>query len=325
MKTAPVRRRGFTLIELLLVIAIIVVLASLTAGTYFRIYASEKVRATNATATKLNTALDRKWTAVLDAAADDASKGTIPQAVLTLAGGDKDRARTIWTYFKLKNELPTTFAEAKGEYCPNTAQYAAGTGPRGIWVWSPQNTSTLATLVLPARSIFAQLPDSGGTPEEQSAACLYLALTAAGNRGNITEGDGLGPQTGDHLIGTANLRVFKDAWDTPIAFSRMSFTGEVNTPEYVRSGAGSRDPCDPNSRLVTFNTSWTATTLNDFWARNVVNHIASGGAPAAYPTSPTQNWLPTVISAGPNKLWDTGLFASDSDNIVSYRLRREGN
>lgn len=345
MKTTRVRQRGFTLIELLVVVAIIVLLASLTAGTYFRVYAGEKVRATNATAVKLNTGVDRAWSAILDAAAEDASKGAIHPAVMTLAGNDKDRARSMWTILKLKNELPTTFAEAHGELCPNPTQYAAGTSPRGIWVWSPQNNAVPAVLVLKPKAIFSQLPlTTSATPEEQSAVCLHLALTAAGRRGETAEGDGY--PTRDGLIGGVTMRFFHDSWDTPIAFSRMTYTAEVNTPEYFRAGSTSRDPCDPNGRLVIASGGWTNPTspspyspsnnsLNDFWARATADHMLYAGFPRAvplgsgYPFPTTLNWVATVISAGPNKQFlDNGgsnLFAADSDNIVGYRVRREGN
>jgi len=323
MTTAPARRGGFTLIELLVVISIIAILAALSAGTYFRIQAAEKVRAMNATGTKLNGHLGSKWTAILDAAADDVSKGNMPQAVLTLAGNDRDRARTIWTYFKLKNEFPTTYAEAIGDVCPNPTQLAAGDNRRGIWVWLPlpQNNANPAVLVLPARTIFtAENLTQAATPEEQSAVCLYLALSKAGNRGETAEGDGL-PVT-DMTIGGVSRRVFVDPWDSPIAFSRMSYVGEVNTQEYVRAGAGARDPLDPNARLVAFNTTWTTVQRDYFWTLATSNHITGTGIPVPYVS--TLNWSAAVISAGPNRQWD-GLFAPDSDNVVSYRLRREGN
>lgn len=341
MKTPLIRRRGFTLIELLVVIAVIVILIALSAGTYFRIYANEYVRATNATATKLNTALDRKITVVNDSAAEDARNGSIPAVVMNFAGGDKDRARTIWTYLKLKNELPTTFAEAKGEVCPNPTQLAGGDTRRGTWIWWPRTTATPAIYIdqLKPLSIFTTqlglIADTTGTPEQQSAACLYLALTAAGGRGNVTEGDGLGTQIGDAQIPGTTLKAYIDGWGTPIAFSRMSFGPEVNSSDYVRANAvavsQSRDPCDPAGSLIKTNSGWTIPPtsddkLNAFWARAVSNHISYANLLATYPNTLalTQNWVPTVISAGPNKQWD-GLFAADSDNIISYRLRREGN
>ena len=73
-------RPGFTLIELLIVIAIIGVLAALSAGAYFRIADGQRASATEATLSKLNTGLDRRWRAVIDQAAKDARENKIPIA-----------------------------------------------------------------------------------------------------------------------------------------------------------------------------------------------------------------------------------------------------
>jgi len=36
------------------------------------------------------------------------------------------------------------------------------------------------------------------------------------------------------------------------------------------------------------------------------------------------NHTPTVLSAGPNAKWDADLFGSGTDNLLGFRLRREG-
>ncbi len=301
MTTAPARR-GFTLVELLVVVALLALLAALSAGAYFRIQASEKNRAAEATLSKLNTLHDRRWKAVLDTASQDALQSKIPDLVVQFAGGDKDRARAVWTYMRLKNEFPTTRAEAVTDVViPGTA-----------------------VVVLQHRKIFDQLPNSG-TPEEQSAACLYLALTATGNRGETVAGDGLEQQTADiNLTGGGSARVFVDPWAQPIIYFRMGFAPELNLPPYIRSGVQNRDLCDPLGKLTQAQGTWTAASLNLFWAAMAQNHIGAGTVvPATYPI-PSQNWVPTAVSAGPDKAFGAPTYF-DGDNLVGFRLRREGN
>jgi prepilin-type N-terminal cleavage/methylation domain-containing protein len=319
------RRRGFTLVELLLVVALMAVLVALSTGAYFRIRASELVRATEATESKLNTLMDKRWTAIRDQADSDLKTGTpAVGAVLQFAGNDKDRARTIWTYLKFKNEFPTTVTEA----CSPV------TLPTGFVVFQP-------------RSVFTQQFGGAGTTgtntPEESAAVFYLALTATGNRGETVGPDGTQQQTGDVSVSVTppsgtqavkTMRAYMDSWGNPIMFVRMASTDEVNNSPYVRTtGSANKDFLDPLGKLLTPSASWTAppstpsptSMLDLFWAKVMQNHIKAGMGTLNLETSysvPARNWVPTVISMGPNKKWD-GFF--DEDNIVSYRLRREGN
>ena len=312
MTIASDRRRGFTLVELLVTILLIAILAALTTGAVFRVLAGEKNRATESTLSKIETGLNRKWSAVLDDARDDMRQNRLPTAtaaaLLAAAGNDKDRAEVIWTYAKLKNEFPTTFQEAR------TAVILPG----------------VATI--PARSMFAQLPNVPlpTTPEQaarQSAACLYVSLTAAGVRGETMSLDGMNQQVADLPLDPNNpaagtARMFVDSWGQPIAFFRMGFPQEVQGPPYARSGAV-RDPCDPLGKLVQFNpTTWTPAQLNGFWLIVTQNQFGVGTLiPSPYPAAQPQNWVATTVSAGPDAEW--GSFF-DGDNLIGFRTRREG-
>ena len=318
MTIASDRRRGFTLVELLVTILLIAILAALTTGAVFRVLAGEKNRATESTLSKIETGLNRKRTAVLDDARDDMRQNRLPTAtaaaLLAAAGNDKDRAEVIWTYAKLKNEFPTTFQEAR------TAVILPG----------------VATI--PARSMFAQLPNVPlpTTPEQaarQSAACLYVSLTAAGVRGETMSLDGMNQQIADLPLDPTNptagtARMFVDSWGQPIAFFRMAFPQEVQGPPYLRGGVTNRDPCDPLGKLVQPTGGWDATRLNTFWAAVNLNQLGFGPPfnliPATYPTPPAQpslNWVATTVSAGPDAEW--GSFF-DGDNLIGFRTRREG-
>lgn len=315
MTTAPARRRGFTLVELLVVVALLAVLAAISAGAFFRVQAAERVRATEATLSKLQTGINRKWSAVLDTAKD-----TIPAEIVTFAGGDKDRARVIWTYMRLKNEFPTTFQEARNSV---TIPGYYELKPRSVFVQPLLIDKSLPDLPLP------QTPEDAA---KQSAACLYLTLTATASRGEAMDLDGLNQQTGTVTFPGAvpdSLPVFVDAWGKPIAFFRMAFPNEVQGPPYTRAGAKFMDPCDPLGKLVTAGGTWSPNTLATFWTVITRNHVGvvpplPGGPPATYqfpPAGAIQNWVATTISIGPDEEWSNFF---DGDNLVGYRIRREG-
>ena len=167
-------------------------------------------------------------------AAEDYAKNKIPDALVLAAGGDRDRARVIWTYMKLKNEFPTTFQEARS---PVVLPGVPPILPRSVFL------QQLPNLPLPT------------TPEQavrQSAACLYVSLTQAGVRGVVMGTDGMNQQIADLPLDPANpasppARMFVDSWGQPIAFVRMAFPDEVQGPPHVRGGANvsSTEPVVP--------------------------------------------------------------------------------
>src|SRR5262249_47544388 len=106
------RRAGFTFVELVVVLAIILLLIALGTSAVVRVIASQQSSVTETTMKKLHRVLLRQWTAVVD----QAKQETIPQGVLTLAGGDAKRARVIWIKLRLKQEFPSNFDEARAPY-----------------------------------------------------------------------------------------------------------------------------------------------------------------------------------------------------------------
>ena len=144
----------------------------------------------------------------------------------------------------------------------------------------------------------------------------------------MLDGDGLQQQSTDVNFSGASFRVFKDAWDMPIAFVRQAYPDEINGSPYVRN-LQNRDPFDPANKLTgsgLMTARWTPYMFNyPTWAVPT---------PASAPTlinlktiyPGVRNFVPTLISAGPNKVWEADLFGgADNDNLLSYRLRREGN
>jgi len=312
-------RAAFTLIELLVVISIITVISAVTVGVFGRVRANQMKSATDATLNKINSLIERRVKAINDQVADDVKTRHPGYAAVLVAVQNPDLAKTLWTYAKMRNELPMSFNEAR------TATV----------LFTPAQVPPSGVFILP-KAVFAALPagTAGGTPEE-SAVCLHLAVTGNAGGGTATDTDGLNQQTGPSGIGA--FKAFKDAWGTPIAFVRTAYNSEVNSPPFIRTGAPF-DPFDPRGKIA----AWTG--RDSFW--QTLHPSATRPTWAGtfliqnnYPGAVNHTW--TAISAGPNKQWwgpqgtpgaATDIFGlpplSDTDaakdNQLSYRLRREG-
>lgn len=326
MKTAK-PRSGFSLVELLVVVAIITFLAALGAYAVFNASSGQKNQATESSLNKLHSLLAARWSAVIDKAALDARNNNIPSQIMDAAGQDKDRARSIWTYMRLKNEFPTTQEEANRPVAINGYE-------------------------LPPRRAFSQVMELNETPTGQlleSAKCLYVIITQTTTGGIAPDTDGLDGMTGIFKgesqltqVGISPVQleamgpVFLDSWGRPIGFIRMAFSPELSRPPYVRPNAApgiSLDPIDPTNKFQTWGGG-----VNVFWNEMRRDHVAYGGLPTNYPGNPAErNWVPTLISAGPitdglPDDWgiepDGSLSGSilnvvprSQDNILSFRLR----
>ena len=310
MVTPTNRRTGFTLIELLVVIALIATLAALSAGAFFRVRAGQTKAASEATLNKLGSALENRLSAIREKVNEEARTNSDNyKLALSDAGGNPDVAKSLLLYAKVKNELPMSFDEAKTD-----------TVVGSIILRRRENFRPLYTLASP------------NTPEE-SAICFYLAVTTSGGGGAMTDGEGLQQQTMESPS-FPGLKVFKDAWGTPIAFVRQAYPDEVNGGVYVRSGQV-RDPFDPSNKLTTSGlmTSRWPVYIASFptWA------VPSGVAP--FSSAPTltnlktvypgaRNFTSTLISAGPDKqFFKTSEYdvygGTNNDNLLGYRLRRQ--
>jgi len=291
-------RRGFSLIELLVVIAILSTLVALGAGAFFRVRAVQVKSATNTTVVKLNSALMDRWKEIGEQAKLDAKKNHPGyNAALGIASNDPDQALAIWMYAKVKNELPMTFNEAR-------TQIAIG-----------------GSFTLLAKPNFVkELPALAVTtsPREQSAVCFYLAMTGSGNN---LDSDSLNNQTADVLINNINYRCFKDSWGTPLAFVRQCYDDEVNRSPHVNG-----TPYDPFFPATLRNPNLATPGIANFWPTVVGNTPAFANMPGGYPAPPVsntrRNFVPTLVSAGPNRTFDGNPFAQD--DIVGFRLLQQG-
>ena len=313
----PPARGGFTLVELLVVISLIAILLALSAGAFFRIQAGQNVSTAEATLTKLHSLMDSKYKITLD----DARK-TVPQDLIT-ALGDKDRAQVVWTYAKLKNEMPMTFGELTTVSLP---------------------PGTPATTLKP-RSVHLKVQAQFGGADfiRQSAALFYASIIETASGGTMTNLEGLQQQVKTDANG---MTYFVDAWGQPIAFVRHATNQETNSdavakPRQVKPYPATfpmRSSLDPNGRMTTqldanemtgigitpqYN-PWLLlppayTTNNDIniGVSNYIQDQLNTGLFFIVPGSPPQkkqskycmsfaniNRLPTLVSGGPNKDFD---------------------
>ena len=219
-RTGPTAARGgsraaFTLIELLIVIAIIALLVTLSVAAVFRTLASQQARATEATLEKVASVLDRQVKAVVDEAKGEA----VPPSVFTqLAGNDARRARVIWIKLRLKQEFPTSYAEAHNP----APGYLAG------------------------KNAYKVLPAAANDPATESSACLLLALTQS-RRGVTWDADqSLGAGCTRDTDGDGAREII-DAWGTALYFVRWPTTNPDLNPNGLTPGIN--DNQDPDGLL----------------------------------------------------------------------------
>jgi prepilin-type N-terminal cleavage/methylation domain-containing protein len=292
----PSRRAAFTLLELLVVLGIISVLMALLAAAVFRTLGSQQAGATDTTLEKVASELNKQWKVVIQQADKE---GIPPNVINNLAGGDEKRARVIWVKLRLKQEFPTTYAEAlnpaPGYLAPKNAFFKAIKNP----------------------------PAAANDRTTESSACLLIALTEA--RGGMT----WNPETtlGAGAIRDTDsdgLREIVDSWAKAIYFVRVPIpNANPNLPTNgnplwaqdlnpttgilpVGMKTGSNDAQDPDGLLI-----------NQTWVNGFGNAFATVGHPVRNNAS-WQNLSPFVASAGPNRK------IGDNDDRFSYRLKSAG-
>lgn len=199
-------RPGYSLVEILVVLAIIAVLVSVSAGGYWLVIRSQRGKNTEATIQKLQQALQGQMQAFIT----QVRNGDIPDHYMAQAGGDRAKAASLWlsqggrpipdptnnsnTIAEpplLRQEFPETFFNA--------------------WWYNARARRALTT------AGFGAVPPSN--PSESSA-CLYLALSVG--RGGQTFSPDTALEAG--VVGSSKpdnvreVKDFRDAWGDPLQF-----------------------------------------------------------------------------------------------------------
>jgi type II secretory pathway pseudopilin PulG len=195
-KREPVGRRpSFTLVELLTVLAIIVLLMSLSASAYVRVIRTQRIKNTEALVETLNRALLAQKQAVIDGYMQQAP----PDYYLNNNNGDITRARAQWMReVVLPYEFPTTFA--------------------GAWANPMYRRMIVATGYQGAGPPAAPPPPPPPRPQvtSESSACLLMALSVT-RRGRSFDPDTLAAGSVIDLDND-NIKEVRDAWADPLMF-----------------------------------------------------------------------------------------------------------
>jgi prepilin-type N-terminal cleavage/methylation domain-containing protein len=311
----PRQRHAFTLLELLVVLALLAILSALTAAAFIKVRNAQQSTATDQLLVKINTALDRQWSAARDQADKEFKEGNLPgnnniDTLIAFAGGDRDRARSLWVYLRLKNEFPQTFTESRN---PTRLQFPSGTDIVNLPVKKTYNTAAITAA-------------TGGTAAQEAAVLLQIIVAEKAARGEAFGDESVGAGQTEVTIGTAKAKVFSDSWGTPIAYVRFATNAEIQSAPYSKSGVN-KDTLDPSGRLNPAN--WAPAPQKQAAASWIFRGTATG-----VNAHPNLTWLPTAVSAGPDKEFNATTFtaagnglvdvAYNTDDLLGYRVKREG-
>jgi prepilin-type N-terminal cleavage/methylation domain-containing protein len=311
---AALRRPAYTLIELLVVLAIIAVLASLTTAAAMMMISSQHERNTKFSMRQIEGERKKHWDAVVQSALkenmDTPDNAAAAATIRQWAGGDEKRARVMYVKFRLKQEFPTSFAEALNPFpMPAKKNYTKYLNSLGITTTTNPLTATPAA--------------------HESAACLYMALSE-GTSGVKTNLDQLnvGVKSFD-APGGQTIKALVDDWGNPLVFARWP-TGDANLDALTPlQKTKTRDLEDPEGLLI--NSNW--------WGQASTPQNPSGRVQfETYAHTLTKNnaaheyyMIPVLVSGGRDgklgvsldgKLTVTNA-ADAKDNLYSYNLERE--
>ncbi len=319
MKTTKRRgRSAFTLVELLIVIAIITLLLLLSAGAAVRMMGGAATSATRTTIDKAGLAFGGQASYLRDRGQQD----SIPANIITLAGGDQDRARVIYIKLRMKQAFPQSFFEALYPgYDPVTSiDYIQ---PLPSYVTYLRNKGITRASYNPALGVPAPAA-------HESAACLYMSLR---NGPEAVSEDQLG--LAGSVVTIDGFPCLADAFQQPLLFCRWPIgdhsglyaspatnpTGisVVNPDGYV---AGFKDPGDPRGTLN--DASWQNSSNGQVFQR--VCHLLYPRANNTVQAA-TLDLSAAIMSGGPDRKPGVNLLtfastgADSNDNIIKGRLR----
>jgi hypothetical protein len=290
------------MIELLVVLAIVAILVAFLAGAVSRILQSQNQANTNTTLSKLKSAVNKQWAAVVDKARNEAPNAT----AVTLSGGNPALARVIHIKMRLKQVFPVTFDE----------------------VLNPNPTYDLTPLATYKSYLKAQnITGSSGNQAFESSVCLLMALQV-GTSGTGVKMEDLGVNSSIADLTLPSGTVVKglvDAWGTPLFFCRWATAFTDMNPSGAQSGLN--DAGDPQGLLNT--TTFAIATNSNFTTFKTLLHDLPARAANSQPTSYVLT--PIIASAGPDMTlgldtstypiaWSTTSTYNAADNLYSTNV-----
>lgn len=300
-------RDGFTLVELLVVMTIIGLLAGLLVAGAMKFKDAQVEATTDAQLTRLQLKLSTDYKDVLQ----KCHKEQPPDLILQYCG-DPDRARAVHTAATLRVNFPETFSEA--------------TTPFFVGSYAYQPKKTFAS-VAGAGPVPTTEPQKSQRQQQERAALLFLILTERATGGGGGDDTGSAGERRTAAIGGKELTYFIDLYGQPIVYERWAQTlpagtslGELDVAPYARASVGgNKDPLDPKNLVA----GWS-----DAAKLNVLRDKSSDSVPKLLFNA--SNRVPTVISAGRNKTFDSSIGTGapggqySGDDRVGFRLERSG-
>lgn len=308
------RRPGFTLVEMLVVIAIVIVLATLAVTATFRVLYQQEESNTRTGMQAIYPILQKHWQKVVG----DAKKEQPSQAVLSMAGVTTSsdstataRAQVIWVKLRLMEAFPISYDEIVTSplynqiYTPTGTPYIEAGQRRNIASYQKKLGTT-----------------TGQTLRAQSAACLVMALSQ--NRGGLVlDEEKLGPFLRDS--DGDGMKEFVDGWGTPIAFFRFptAYPNLLSTagtnwlnPAQTGRGATFSDPLDPDGLLQNGFTNQASFT-------SLVHPVAASVyiTPALASSGPDGNLGLTITANSAGSTMAVSDAAQANDNVYSFFLK----
>jgi hypothetical protein len=279
------------------VIAIIGILLSLTAGAVYRIMGNQQEANTKTFLRSINSNLKKQWTDVYNSALkeQDAEYNAVKSTLLTNAGNNPERARVIYAKLCLQRAFPMTIQEAL-------------TGP------APGVMLPYSGYVQYLKSI--GITKSIGAPTAfESSACLLMAMQVGPKHTGVRIEDFGAGTVGTENYGSASVRYFKDGWGNPFFFCRWPTAADKLNPGGNPQN-GLHDTGDPKGLLN--GSDWALTTSAGFiWFTKTVpiHNLPTRAGVNSQATSYTLT--PLLVSPGPDGKLGIGLLPTQGGQTAT--------
>jgi prepilin-type N-terminal cleavage/methylation domain-containing protein len=286
--SASAARRGFTLVEIIVVLAIIVVLMSLGVGAIMQTRKVQETNNTKTEITKVFQATQKRMQSTVETARNEPPCLIAQQlAGINTAVYDDRRARVIHIKMRLIQDFPVSFKEA-------TSAVGAPSALGGV---DPNPTYVRA---------FANAVPGTRTWQDESAACLYMALKRQTRGTEFDPDSALAPQELFDPVGDG-IKEIVDAWRQPLVYSRSPGYAPSQSAVLAALVPASGDPVDPDKTLS--NALWVT------WISTNPQYLAVFTQLFGYaPSTTPPNLTPVISSTG----YDAKTFTAD--DIYSFVL-----
>jgi prepilin-type N-terminal cleavage/methylation domain-containing protein len=311
-------RPGFSLIEMMVVMTIIVVLAAIATGVYFKFIDVQQGNNTNTQLNKVHSILLQRMKTENDLIKSEIKAGKA-NALLPLTNNDPRVAEVLYAKLRMRQAFPMNFAEALNLKLP------LGT----TTVQSPLPPISTYVNRLKEWKVFnppypAAVPNDATDPYVESAACLLLALQRGTSGGGVDTEDLGGAatadltykyvDTGSGAAVTTTVKGLVDGFGSPLVFCRWPTDCTELTPNLFPGI--NNDVGDPEGQLLKLPATPAGTSTRDAFM-TLCHKLPPATASQSYKLTPI------IVSIGQDKRlgleWKTFKVAGTNanDNVYS--------